>query len=209
MDDAKIDVRYIGRFIRKYQTDLAHVRHVAALSGKLFRELISVHKLDASCSELLEVSALMHDVGHFISERKHHEHGEYLILNDPLLDGMEEGARRTAACLARNHRKRGDAGLEQWTDSTQLNAVRSLIAILRIADVLDYEHRQEANIRAEVVMRGEERTIALTTKGMDLQRYEKKIRKKSQPAADHWQHVLLFQSEGCVFRIEPNKETAG
>src|SRR5207249_7042240 len=61
--------------------DEAHCRQVAKLALELFDGTRRRHGLGAEERALLEFSALLHDVGHHISQTGHHKHSYYLIKN--------------------------------------------------------------------------------------------------------------------------------
>src|SRR5512146_1432863 len=63
----------------KYRYDAAHARQVAALAGRLFDDLRAEHGMGVRDRLLLEVAALLHDVGIFVSLRSHHKHSQYLL----------------------------------------------------------------------------------------------------------------------------------
>ena len=63
----------------KYRYDAAHARPWRSLATRLFDELNAEHGLDARDRLLLEVAALLHDIGIFVGLRAHHKHAQYLI----------------------------------------------------------------------------------------------------------------------------------
>src|SRR5262249_52883763 len=60
----------------KYRYDRAHGRHVALLSTQLFDALAAEHALGGRERLLLQVAALLHDVGVYVSLRSHHKHSQ-------------------------------------------------------------------------------------------------------------------------------------
>jgi exopolyphosphatase/guanosine-5'-triphosphate,3'-diphosphate pyrophosphatase len=132
-------------FARRLEYDQRHAEHVRELGIMLFDQLQPVHHLPAQSRVLLEAGALLHDVGHMVSHRGHHKHGEYLALNGdiPGLDGRD---RAVVAALVRYHnRKSAPAGHHVAYASLNNNdqrIARRLAAILRIAEALDHSHRQ-------------------------------------------------------------------
>src|SRR5258706_417567 len=132
-------------FARRLEYDQRHAEHVRELSILLFDELQPVHHLAAESRVLLESAALLHDVGHMISHRGHHKHGEYLALNGDI-PGLEGRDRAVVAAVVRYHnRKSQPAGHHAAYASLGNNdkrMVRRLAAILRIAEALDHSHRQ-------------------------------------------------------------------
>jgi exopolyphosphatase / guanosine-5'-triphosphate,3'-diphosphate pyrophosphatase len=132
-------------FARRLEYDQQHAEHVRELSLLLFDQLQPVHHLPAQSRVLLEAGALLHDVGHMISHRGHHKHGEYLAMNGdiPGLDGRD---RALVASLVRYHNRKSEpAGHHVAYSSLNNNdkrIARRLAAILRIAEALDHSHRQ-------------------------------------------------------------------
>lgn len=132
-------------FARRVDHDTTHGEQVRVLARSLFAQLRDVHQLPDECGVLLEVAALLHDVGEVVHTRGHHKHSEYMIRfgRIPGLDGDE---REMVALLARFHRKSiadvrkmlGETGLSK----EQRAQMRKLTAILRLADGLDSGHRQ-------------------------------------------------------------------
>jgi exopolyphosphatase / guanosine-5'-triphosphate,3'-diphosphate pyrophosphatase len=132
-------------FARRLEYDQRHAEHVRELSIMLFDQLQPVHHLPAQSRVLLEAGALLHDVGHMVSHRGHHKHGEYLALNGDI-PGLEGRDRAVVAALVRYHnRKSQPAGHHVAYSSLNSNdqrIVRRLAALLRIAEALDHSHRQ-------------------------------------------------------------------
>jgi len=139
-------------FGRRLDYDHTHAEHVRELSVLLYDQLQPVHHLPAQSRVLLEAGALLHDIGHRVSHRAHHKHGEYLALNGdiPGLDGRD---RAIVAALVRYHNRKSDPAGHHIAYSSLNNAdkriVRRLAAILRIAEGLDHSHRQRVtNVHA-------------------------------------------------------------
>src|SRR5580704_12312348 len=139
-------------FARRLEYDQPHAEHVRELSIQLFDQLQPVHHLAAQSRVQLEAAALLHDIGHMVSHRGHHKHGEYLALNGDV-PGLEGRDRAIVAALVRYHnRKSVPAGHHVAYSSLTNNdqrIVRRLAAILRVAEALDHSHRQRVtNLRA-------------------------------------------------------------
>jgi exopolyphosphatase/guanosine-5'-triphosphate,3'-diphosphate pyrophosphatase len=129
----------------KYRHDAAHARNVAFLATRLFDELNAEHGLDARDRLLLEVAALLHNIGIFVGLRAHHKHAQYLIQASEIF-GLSSDDRAIIANVARYHRR----GLPQQShlpymalDRTERVRVNKLAAMLRIANALDAEHSQK------------------------------------------------------------------
>lgn len=132
---------------RRFEFDERHADQVCRLALALFDELTAVHGLGERERRILMVGALLHDIGQFVSYRRHHKHSMYLIDNSEL-PGLPPGDVRIAALLGRYHRrsepKPHHPGYMELEPGEQLR-VRQLSALLRIADALDREH--ESRVR--------------------------------------------------------------
>jgi exopolyphosphatase/guanosine-5'-triphosphate,3'-diphosphate pyrophosphatase len=144
-------------FARRLGYDQPHAEHVRELSILLFDQLQPVHHLAAQSRVLLEAGALLHDVGHMVSHRGHHKHGEYLALQGDV-PGLEGRDRAVVAALVRYHnRKSVPAGHHVAYSSLTNNdqrITRRLAAILRIAEALDHSHRQRVTNLSASFQRG-------------------------------------------------------
>jgi exopolyphosphatase/guanosine-5'-triphosphate,3'-diphosphate pyrophosphatase len=119
-----------------------HSSHVTVLALRIFDETQGLHKLLPIHRELLEYSALLHDIGLFVSHSQHHRHTFYLIRNSELL-GFTENEKAIMANVARYHRKSHPKlkheGFAELSPEDR-DAVIRLASLLRIADGLDRSH---------------------------------------------------------------------
>lgn len=116
--------------------------HVARLALSLFDQTVALHGLGGRERRLLLAGALLHDIGQFVSYRRHHKHSMYLIENSEL-PGLSSDELRIVALLARYHRRaepRDDHPGFQLLETEDRELVRKLAALLRVADALDREH---------------------------------------------------------------------
>jgi exopolyphosphatase/guanosine-5'-triphosphate,3'-diphosphate pyrophosphatase len=158
----------------RFHLDERHARQVAKLSLSLFDGLASLHRLPASARPVLEVAAMLHDVGAAVSYQRHHKHSYYLIQNADI-PGLTERERELAARVARYHRRtpaeRGHIGTEGLTDG-EFNVVRKLSTLLRLADSFDRSHHQPVRELKAYVDKGTVR-IQLRAKGpLDLELWD-------------------------------------
>jgi exopolyphosphatase/guanosine-5'-triphosphate,3'-diphosphate pyrophosphatase len=131
-----------------------HGEQVRYLARSLFDELKEAHKLPDRLGLVLELAALLHDIGEVVHRRSHHKHTEYMILHGRI-PGLESPEREMVASVARAHRKTAPDGKKHAAYASLPAArqaeVRKLAALLRIADELDADHRQKiVKLRAEV-----------------------------------------------------------
>ncbi len=127
-----------------YGVALRHARKVARLANDLFIGFQNAHRLPPHYGRLLEAAAYLHDIGHYISDTRHHKHSYYLVANSDL-PGFTLKERELIANLCRYHRKALPApehGNLQQLDNEGRRAVHFLIPLLRMADSLDRSHGQ-------------------------------------------------------------------
>jgi exopolyphosphatase / guanosine-5'-triphosphate,3'-diphosphate pyrophosphatase len=121
-----------------------HAHQVARLALSLFDQTRAIHGLTDREREWLEYAALMHDVGVHISFPRHHKHSYYLIKNGDLR-GFEPDEIEAMALVARYHRstppKKAHEGYRDLKGSDR-RVVRSLAALLRLAEGLERSHAQ-------------------------------------------------------------------
>lgn len=129
----------------KYKVNLRHARHVAKLAVQLYDELQAEHGLDSRHRLLLQVAALLHETGGFVSSRAHHKHSYYLISNSEIF-GLTREEIEMVAQVARYHRRSGPKQAHfpfQRMPRDKRIAITKLAAILRVADALDRAHHQQ------------------------------------------------------------------
>ena len=136
--------RAVELMARRYGVQVAHARKVADLAHRLFESLQPLHQLAPAFGKLLEASAYLHDIGHFVSDTGHHKHSYYLVAHSDL-PGFTDRERQIIALLCRYHRKAMPVprhSLFQTVDPDARRAIVLLAPLLRIADSLDRSHEQ-------------------------------------------------------------------
>jgi exopolyphosphatase/guanosine-5'-triphosphate,3'-diphosphate pyrophosphatase len=131
-------------FANRVDHDTTHGEHVRQLARALFHQLRDVHGVPDDKGVLLEVGALLHDIGEVVNVQGHHKHSEYMI-RWARLPGLDDHAREMVALMARTHRKDGARAKQIINESPLPKDLRKqcckLSALLRIADSLDTQHR--------------------------------------------------------------------
>jgi exopolyphosphatase / guanosine-5'-triphosphate,3'-diphosphate pyrophosphatase len=121
-----------------------HARHIVQLSLSLFDQTRAIHGLTDREREWLEYAALMHDIGSHISFGRHHRHSYYLITNGDLR-GFQPEEIEIMALVARYHRRSTPkTSHEEYArlPADRRRTVRTLAAIVRVAENLDRSHSQ-------------------------------------------------------------------
>jgi exopolyphosphatase/guanosine-5'-triphosphate,3'-diphosphate pyrophosphatase len=149
------------RFGRRCSYDEAHCEQVRRLAVALFDQLRPLHGMGPEERSVLELGALLHDVGYFVNSEDHHKHGEYLVRYGQI-DSLAGWRRDMLACIVRYHYKAEplpDHKVYGSLDTEQQRDVRALTSILRIAAGLDSDQRRAvrgveiAYGRGEVILR--------------------------------------------------------
>lgn len=149
----------------RYQSDKSHGEHVASLCQHLFDELQDLHGMSKHDAMLLQVAAILHEVGTFVSPRAHHKHSEYIILNSEIF-GLDKQDITMVAMISRYHRHSGprvDHPNYRDMDTDDRIRVSKLSAILRVADALERTHDQRVH---EIIVRRDERRLRLVLPGV-------------------------------------------
>lgn len=138
---------------KKYRYDRKHGRHVASLAVKLFDDLAEPLGLPIQDRLLLEVAAIIHEIGSYISRRNHHKHSLYIIVNSEIF-GLNDEETKLVALVARYHRQAlpqpGHPFMRELSREGRIR-VTKLAALLRVADALDRSHTQRLHLeRARV-----------------------------------------------------------
>ncbi len=144
---------------RKFDFDEAHGTAVARLAGALFDQTAPLHGLDGEHRLLLEVAALLHDVGHFVGNSGHHKHSQYLLQVTPIA-GLSGPQMALVANVARYHRKAFPSERHKpyrCLAPRDRRAVARLAALLRLASALDAE--QAGRVREVALEVGREEVV--------------------------------------------------
>ncbi len=155
----------VERFAERCGTDLAHARQVGWIAGKLLEEVAQSLGMDLADRSLIEMAALLANVGYLINFDKHHKHSYQLILNSDL-PGFERDELRLVANIARYHRgarpKGKHSNFAVLSDKDQ-DRVAKMAALLRLAFALDRTHQQQVrDLRVNVTDDRVEITVRTT-----------------------------------------------
>jgi exopolyphosphatase/guanosine-5'-triphosphate,3'-diphosphate pyrophosphatase len=129
---------------RRYHYDEAHGRHVADLCLVFFDSLVREHGMGRPERRMLEIAAILHDIGMYINGSSHHRHGYYIVANSEIF-GIHRNELNMIAVVIRYHR--GDPPAREDGEYAALQReerilVLKMASILRVADALDRGHAQ-------------------------------------------------------------------
>lgn len=149
----------------RYQSDPSHGEHVGNLCTRFFESLTDLHQLGPHDALLLQVAAILHEVGTYVSPRAHHKHSEYLILNSEVF-GLNRLDVTIVALVARYHRHSGPRlDHPSYAALTTDDRIRvcKLAALLRVADALERTHAQRV---ANLEIRRESNKLRIRLPGL-------------------------------------------
>ena len=182
----------------KYGTERSHADNVARNSVQLFDLLAPFHGLDTKYRRLMEISALLHDIGVSTDLKKHHLAGRDILFRHPPLELLESLYPVVAWAAFLHRKKAGEKRIEklrktsfaEMPEEIQILTLK-VAALLRLADALDYS-RLESKLGSSSFENG---VVVLKIKGpgatIDAERMSKK--------EDLWD--LLFKTK-LEFRPE-------
>lgn len=146
---AKIQARELrGRsmlnLLNRWEIDRKHAEYTSRLALQLFDALANFYELGPFEREVMEYSALLHDIGRVISYPGHHKHGWYIVKNANLV-GFQAEELEMIAAIVRYHRKKSPKKRDRLLQPLPRKMRRTVIlltAILRVVDGLDRQHNQ-------------------------------------------------------------------
>jgi len=123
-----------------------HVQHVTALALQLFDQIDSLHGLGPRERMLLEMSGLLHDIGHRSTNAAvGHHHESARLIREHGWKGIDHNEAEIVAQVARYHRKTMPELSHDEFKSLAVfdrHIVQKLAALLRLGDAFDRTHLQ-------------------------------------------------------------------
>ncbi len=131
--------------LRKYQGDELHADFVRTMSLRIYNAMQNELGLGEQEKIILEVSAILHDIGMFIRAQDHNFHSKYIIQNSEIF-GLSHDEKDLVALISSFHKgnqtPQDDQAFKLLPRSSRLTILK-LTAILRVADALDRSHQQK------------------------------------------------------------------
>jgi len=138
-------IRAATRLGRKFHFNEAHSIHVAKLASNLFDQLQPLHGMSGRFRGLLQVAAILHQVGDFVSTKGRHKHSKYIIENSEFF-GIGSEDKRIVALVARYYRRALPSSRHIGYSSLSRDlrvAVSKMASLLRLAIALNASHTQK------------------------------------------------------------------
>ncbi len=161
------------RLAHQLDPDAVHAETCAVHALTLFDEMAKLHRFGEWERQLLEMAALVHNVGLFLSHAAHHKHTYYIVRNSEQLTGFTDRELELLALIARYHRKSHPSVKKHAEfarlDEADRHRVRVLAGLLRVAIGLDRGHnRAISKIAVHQGGEGLEISVAPRDIGSDL-----------------------------------------
>ncbi len=158
------DIIYSARNIaQRYLDDENHAHAVEKFSLKIFDSMRNLHMLTDRDRMLLQVAAILHDIGKFVNIKKHARHSYNLIKGSEIL-GLSDREIEMVALIGRFH---SDSKPDILKDRLPLDSedrvkVAKMLAILRLGDALDRAHNHKFD---DIKVQLKRETITITVIG--------------------------------------------
>lgn len=134
-----------GKIADSYHCSRAHTECVREFSCKIFDKMKGAHGLGRRERLLLELAAILHDCGHYVTAKQHLQ-SSYDLIKDTDIYGLTDEEMLLTAFVARyneydipNH---SNAAFASLNEKNRL-IVSKLVAIFRLANALDKSQKQK------------------------------------------------------------------
>ncbi len=168
------------RLSERYLVSTAHTARVAEFSTKIFDKMKKIHGMGPKEKLLLQMAAILHDVGKFINVQDHHLHS-YNIIKGLDLVGLNNREKEIVASMGLYHSRLTPSGQEvnyKALATEDRVLVSKLTAIMRLGDALDRSHFQKFET-IDVKLTDETLIITIQTeRNMDLELWSFKEKSK-------------------------------
>ena len=174
--DIIASVKYIGK---RYRSNKVHAEYVSELACEIFDRTVKYHGLSKRDRLILEISAILHDIGKYVNMNQPGQNGYQLIISTEIM-GISHRERQEVANVVRYN-------TEFLPETDQLESVflreeylriAKLSAILRLANALDRGHGQKYRERS-IVRKGKELIITVESDQditLEISLFEKKAK---------------------------------
>lgn len=141
INDIISSVSYLGR---RYRIDDTHANHVREMAVKIFDKTTKIHELDINDRFLLEIAALLHDIGKYININDHIKHS-YIIIKSQDIMGISDKNLKIIALIARFHNEDNPKSLEAYRNLPYEDRIKisKLCSILKLCDAMDLSHKRK------------------------------------------------------------------
>lgn len=174
--DIIASAKYMGK---RYRYNKAHAQYVRELACEIFDKTVKFHGLSKRDRLILEISAILHDIGKYVNMNDPGKNGYQLIISTELMGISHKEREEVANIVLYNTQEIPDNNnLDSAFWREEYLRIAKLSAILRLANALDQGHKQKYGKRT-IARKGKELIITVeSTQDMTLEisLFEKKAR---------------------------------
>ncbi|SFM01008.1 exopolyphosphatase [Marinobacter zhejiangensis] len=135
--------RTIHALQERYHVDQAHGRAVEETAISAWQQVADDWGINTEYDEdILRWACRLHEIGLTISHSQYHKHGAYLLRYSDLA-GFSQQFQRDLATLVRGHRRKFSAAVFEDTDPNDLQRLRYLCTLIRLAVLLHHPRNNE------------------------------------------------------------------
>lgn len=151
-------VQTVEQLVERFHIDVHQANRVKELSLQFLKQLNLKSHYGFDLRVVLEVAAILHEIGLQIEYKKHHLHGAYILENLPLI-GFSRQQQDCIRILVRNHREELDLQTLSVLSAGLQPSITVLIRILRLADALCV--RRKDDILPKMTLTWEKQVLSL------------------------------------------------
>lgn len=143
MQQDDVRERTCNELAQRYNVDMRQAARVRSEAAGLWEMARQAWQLDnGECRRVLDWAALLHEIGLSISHSQYQKHGAYL-LNNLDMPGFARGEQQRLAVLVRGHRRKFPVTDMDALPDEDVDTVRRLCVLLRLAVLL---HRSRVDV---------------------------------------------------------------
>lgn len=158
----KSTVIYARNLGLRFFYDEPHAQKVEEFALKIFDSTKSIHHLGSRGRLLLQVAAILHDIGKYIHLKYHAKHSFHIIRDAEIL-GLSLKESMIVANLAKYHTHQyldfNDDELYEFEKEDKV-VISKLLAMLKVADALDRAHSQKGK-KIEISLKKDQLKISI------------------------------------------------
>lgn len=146
---------------KKYSFDADHAIMVSNVALKIFDSMVKAHGLGKRERFLLKIAGILHDIGKFVSLRRHYFYSYRLLVSSDIF-GFSDEEKHIMANVAYYHSKGTPSDAEdnfRFLPEKHKTIVSKLVAMMRLADAIDRSYRQKIT-DCVVSLKGDELIIS-------------------------------------------------
>ena len=172
--DIIASARYIGK---RYRYSKIHAQYIAELALEIFDKTKRFHGLTQRDRLILEISAILHDIGKYVNLNDPGKNGYQLIMSTEIMGLSHREREEIANIVLYNTQELPDTDeLETAFWREEYLRIAKLSSILRLANALDRGHKQKFE-NCSMMRKGQELIITLETNQditLEITRFSKK-----------------------------------